>query len=237
MLHDHETQIVHSFKFCRSISKYMLCLFYKEMFRSRNFENGCKTTFLMSPVLKSVFFINRVRVLCRQVRLFSKVSPSVESGFFSSPRFVRVRVRVRVGVRSGFRSMPSCPSHCTCSVIHSVLNCANGGFRRIPHGMTSRYKKLNLAYNRIRNLSLEDIRRLDTFKSVDLTHNPLNCIDLYFVLRNRTFISTDCDYRILEHILTTYTQTKPTTGRLNTTEYTTPNERARNGRKPIFMIF
>ena len=125
----------------------------------------------------------------------------------------------------------SCPSHC--SIIHSVLNCANGGFRRIPHGMASRYKKLNLAYNRIRNLSLEDIRRLDTFKSVDLTHNPLNCIDLYFVLRNRTFISTDCDYRILEHILTTYTQTKPTTGRLNTTEYTTPNERARNGRKPI----
>ena len=128
----------------------------------------------------------------------------------------------------------SCPSHCTCSVIRSALNCANGGFRRIPHGMASRYKKLNLAYNRIRNLSLEDIRRLDTFKSVDLTHNPLHCIDLYFVLRNRTFISTDCDYRILEHILTTYTQTKPTTARLNnTTEYTTPNERARNGRKPI----
>ena len=125
----------------------------------------------------------------------------------------------------------SCPSHCTCSVIRSALNCANGGFRRIPHGMASRYKKLNLVYNRIRNLSLEDIRRLDTFKSVDLTHNPLNCTDLYFVLRNRRFISTDCDYRILEHILTTYTQTKPTTARLNSTVYTTPNERTRNGQK------
>ena len=32
MLHDHEAQIVHSFKFCRSVSKCMLCLFYKEMF-------------------------------------------------------------------------------------------------------------------------------------------------------------------------------------------------------------
>ena len=126
-----------------------------------------------------------------------------------------------------------CPSHCTCSVIRSVLNCANGGFRRILHGMASRYKKLDLAYNRIRNLSLEDIRRLDTFKSMDLTHNPLNCTNLYFFLRYRTFISTDCDYRILEHILTTYTQTKPTTARLNTTEYTTPNERTRNGQKSI----
>ena len=63
----------------------------------------------MSPVLNSVFFINRVRVFWRQVRLFSKVSPSVESGFFSSPGFVLVRVRVRVRVRSGFRSMPSLP--------------------------------------------------------------------------------------------------------------------------------
>ena len=127
----------------------------------------------------------------------------------------------------------SCPSHCTCSVIRSALNCANGGFRRIPHGMASRYKKLNLAYNRIRNLSLEDIRRLDTFKSVNPTHNPLNYTDLYFFLRNRTFISTDCDYRILEHILTTYTQTKPTTARLNSTVYTTPNERTRNCQKSI----
>ena len=63
-------------------------------------KTGVKSLFLMSTVLKSVFFINRVRVLWRQVRLFSKVSPSVESGFFSSPGFVRVRVR------SGFRSMP-----------------------------------------------------------------------------------------------------------------------------------
>ena len=134
-------------------------------------------------------------------------------------------------------AVESCPSHCTCSVIRSVLNCANGGFRRIPHGVASRYKKLNLAYNRIQNLSLEDIRRLDTFKSVDLTHNPLNCTDLYFFLRNGTFISTDCDYQILEHILTTYTQTKPTTARLNTTEYTTPNERTRNGQKSIIIHF
>ena len=35
-----------------------------------------KPRFLMSPVLNSVFFINRVRVFWRQVRLFSKVSPS-----------------------------------------------------------------------------------------------------------------------------------------------------------------
>ena len=41
----------------------------------------------MSPVLNSVLSINRVRVLWRQVRLFSNVSPSVESGFFSSPGF------------------------------------------------------------------------------------------------------------------------------------------------------
>ena len=66
-------------------------------------KTGVKPRFSMSLVLNSVFFINRVRVLWGQVRLFSKVSPRVESGFFSSPGFVRVRVRVR----SGFRSMPS----------------------------------------------------------------------------------------------------------------------------------
>ena len=59
-------------------------------------KTGVKPRFLMSPGLNSVFFINRVRVLWRRVRLFPKVSPSVESGFFSSPGFVRVRVRVRV---------------------------------------------------------------------------------------------------------------------------------------------
>ena len=78
--------------------------FIKKCFGRVILKTGVKPRFLMSPVLKSVFFINPVRVLWRQVRLFSKVSPSVESGFFSSPGFVRVRVRVRV--RSGFRSMP-----------------------------------------------------------------------------------------------------------------------------------
>ena len=79
--------------------------FIKKYFGRVILKTSVKPRFLMSPVLKSVFFINRVRVLWRQVRLFSKASPSVESGFFSSPGFVRVRVRVRV--RSGFRSMPS----------------------------------------------------------------------------------------------------------------------------------
>ena len=114
MLHDHEAQIVHSFKFCRSISKYMLCLFYKEMFRSRNFENGCKTTFLMSPVLKSVFFINRVRVLWRQVRLFSKVSPG-----FS-------RVRVLYGSESGSES-ESGPGFAVCPSSHVPLQTTKYG--------------------------------------------------------------------------------------------------------------
>ena len=70
--------------------------FIKKCFGRVILKTGVKPRFLMSPVLKSVFFINPVRVLWRQVRLFSKVSPSVESGFFSSPGFVRVRVRVRV---------------------------------------------------------------------------------------------------------------------------------------------
>ena len=76
--------------------------FIKKCFGRVILKTGVKPRFLMSPVLKSVFFINPVRVLWRQVRLFSKVSLSVESGFFSSPGFVRVRVRVR----SGFRSVP-----------------------------------------------------------------------------------------------------------------------------------
>ena len=61
-------------------------------------KKGVKPRFLMSPVLNSVFFINRVRVLCRHVRLFSKASPSVESGFCTdaSPGPSPVR----------FRSMP-----------------------------------------------------------------------------------------------------------------------------------
>ena len=59
--------------------------FIKKCFGRVVLKTGVKPRFLMSPVLKSVFFINPVRVLWRQVRLFSKVSPSVESGFFSSP--------------------------------------------------------------------------------------------------------------------------------------------------------
>ena len=92
MLHDHEAQIVHSFKFCRSISKYMLCLFYKEMFRSRNFENGCKTTFFN----ESSF----------EVSLFYQSSP----GFVeTSPAFFegKSECRVRVFLESGFCTGPS----------------------------------------------------------------------------------------------------------------------------------
>ena len=60
----------------------------------------------MSPVLKSAFFINRVRVLCRQVRLRRKVR-------VSSPGFSRVRVlygsESGSESESGFRSMPLKP--------------------------------------------------------------------------------------------------------------------------------
>ena len=76
MLHDHEAQIVHSFKFCRPISKYMLCLFYNKNVLN-GFQDilvkiiakvqfnyiftfvvatGVKPRFLMSPVLNSVSF-------------------------------------------------------------------------------------------------------------------------------------------------------------------------------------
>ena len=88
--------------------------FIKKCFGRVILKTGVKPRFLMSPVLKSVFFINPVRVLWRQVRLFSKVSPSVESGFFSSPGFVRVRVRVRVRSESGSESGPGfavCPKY------------------------------------------------------------------------------------------------------------------------------
>ena len=80
--------------------------FIKKCFGRVILKTGVKPRFLMSPVLKSVFFINPVRVLWRQVRLFSKVSPSVESGFFSSPGFSRVRVLYGSESESGFRSMP-----------------------------------------------------------------------------------------------------------------------------------
>ena len=99
--------------------------FIKKCFGRVILKTGVKPRFLMSPVLKSVFFINRVRVLLRQVRLFSKVSPSVESGFFSSPGFVRVLFsRVRVRVRSGFRSMPllRCLIFCRCCARFDLTN-------------------------------------------------------------------------------------------------------------------
>ena len=56
-------------------------------------------SFLMNPVSNAVL-IPIESGFVKAVRFFLKVSPSVGSGFLSSPGFLRVRVR------SGFRCMP-----------------------------------------------------------------------------------------------------------------------------------
>jgi hypothetical protein len=77
-----------------------------------------------------------------------------------------------------FLTILACPGSCTCSQNLKLVNCANGGFTHLPHGLIGtggEYQVLLLTHNNIRSLTKRDMITLKLFKEVDLTDNPLNC--------------------------------------------------------------
>ena len=79
-----------------------------------------------------------------------------------------------------FFSVLACPRFCTCSEKVKLVNCANGGFVHLPHGVrgNGHYQILLMNDNQITTLTEKDITELQGFKQIDMRNNPLNCTSI-----------------------------------------------------------
>ena len=74
-----------------------------------------------------------------------------------------------------FPTVFACPTQCVCYAKQKLVNCAKAGLSSVPKDLPRGYNRLNLAYNRIKWLTENDMKRFRNLTTVDLRGNPLNC--------------------------------------------------------------
>ena len=87
----------------------------------------------------------------------------------------------------------ACPVNCSCSRKRKMINCANSHRTSVPDSLSTEYATLILRYNRITDITNQDLATFHRFKKVDLRNNPLNCSQLIMGL-NLSNILTDCTF-------------------------------------------
>lgn len=87
----------------------------------------------------------------------------------------------------------ACPLSCACSQKARYINCANGGFTRLPQELNGNggYDILILTNNEITGITRRDLMMLRGFKEVDLRSNPINCTANIGIF-NSSVILSDC---------------------------------------------
>lgn len=73
----------------------------------------------------------------------------------------------------GMRVVAVCPSMCSCSRGHRVVDCSNRGLAKLPEGLQHNIRSLNLSHNHLQDLDglLSHFAHLRT---LDVSHNRLN---------------------------------------------------------------